>query len=59
MCRWLGALLTPPVECFCPPEGQKLLKHDKNQLGLDTNYLSVCTESEASIPFFKAMYADK
>ena len=30
MCRWLGALLTPPFECFCPPEGQKLPKHDKN-----------------------------
>ena len=31
MCRWLGALLTPPFECFCPPECQKLPKHDKNQ----------------------------
>ena len=31
MCRWLGALLTPPFECFSPPEGQKLPKHDKNQ----------------------------
>ena len=29
MCRWLGALLAPPFECFCPPEGQKLPKHDK------------------------------
>ena len=31
MCRWLGDQLTPSFECFCPPEGQKLPKHDKNQ----------------------------
>ena len=31
MCHWLVALLTPPFECFCPPEGQKLPKHDKSQ----------------------------
>ena len=29
--RWLGALLTTPSECFCPPEGQKLPNHDENQ----------------------------
>ena len=29
--RWLGVLLTPPSECFCPPEGQKLPNHDDNQ----------------------------
>ena len=21
--RWLGALVTPPFKCFCPPEGQQ------------------------------------
>ena len=26
--RWLGALVTPPFKCFCPPEGQKLPNHD-------------------------------
>ena len=29
--HWLGALVTPPLKCFCPPEGQKLPNHDKNQ----------------------------
>ena len=29
--RWLGALVTPPVKCFCLPEGQKLPNHDENQ----------------------------
>ena len=29
--RWLGALVTPPFKCFCPPEGQKLPNHDENQ----------------------------
>ena len=29
--RWLGALLTPSSECFCPPEDQKLPNHDENQ----------------------------
>ena len=24
-------LITPPFKCFCPPEGQKLPNHDKNQ----------------------------
>ena len=47
--RWLGALLTPPSECFCPPEGQKLPNHDEISSGQDTHYISVCTKSEASI----------
>ena len=25
------ALVTLPFKCFCPPEGQKLPNHDKNQ----------------------------
>ena len=29
--RSLGALVTPPFKCFCPPEGQKLPNHDENQ----------------------------
>ena len=27
----LFTLVTPPFKCFCPPEGQKLPNHDKNQ----------------------------
>ena len=27
----MGALVTPPFKCFCPPEGQKLPNHDENQ----------------------------
>ena len=34
---------------FCPPQGQKLPKHEKINRGQDTYYLSVCTKSEASV----------
>ena len=49
--RWLGALPTPPSECFCPPEGQKL----PNQ---DTHYISVYQIWGLYI-IFEAMNAEK
>ena len=58
LCRWLGALLTPPLKCFCPPEGQKLPKHDKSDRGQDTHYLSVYQIWGLYI-ICKAMNADK
>ena len=30
---WRGALLTPPFECFWPPQGHKFPDHDGNQYG--------------------------
>ena len=56
MCRWLGSLLTPPFEFFCPPEGQKLPKHEKNQQG---SRHSLFSQIWGFYIFFKAMNADK
>ena len=59
MCRWLGALLTPPFKCFCPPEGQKLPKHDKN-LQESRNSLFECVYQIWGLYIiFEAMNADK
>ena len=58
MCRWLGALLTPPFECFCPPGGQKLSKPDKNQQG-SRHSLSECVYQIWGLYIIlKAMNAD-
>ena len=59
MCRWLGALLTPPFECFCPPEGQKLPKHDKNQEGSRHSLFECVYQIWGLYIIFKAMNADK
>ena len=59
MCHWLGALLTPPFECFCPPEGQKLPKDDKSQKG-SRHWLFECVYQIWGLYIiFKAMNADK
>ena len=58
MCRWLGALLTPPLECFCPPEGQKLPKHDKSQKGSRHSLFECVYEIWGLYIIFKAMNAD-
>ena len=58
MCHWLGALLAPPFECFCPPEGQKLPKHDKSQQG-SRHSLFECVYQIWGLYIFKAMNADK
>ena len=59
MCRWLGALLTHPFECFCPPEGQKLPKHDKNQQGSRPSLFECVYQIWGLHIIFMAMYADK
>ena len=65
MCHWLGALLTPPFECFCPPEGQKLSKHDKSQQGSRHSPFECVSLFECVYQIwglyiiFKAMNADK
>ena len=59
MCRWLGALLTPPFECFCPPEGQKLPKEDKNQQGSRHSLFECVYQIWSLCIIFKAMNADK
>ena len=59
MCRWLGALLTPPFECFCPPEGQKLPKHDKSQYGSRHSLFECVYQIWGLYIIFKAMNADK
>ena len=59
LCRWLGALLTPPFECFCPPEGQKLPKHEKNQQGSRHSLFECVYQIWALSIIFKAMNADK
>ena len=48
-----GSSTNSPFWVFLSTRGQKLPKHDKNQQGQDTHYLSVCTKSEASIYFLK------
>ena len=58
-CRWLGALLTPPFECFCPPEGQKLPKHDKNLQGSRHSLFECVYQIWGFYIIFKGMYADK
>ena len=59
MCRWLGALLTPLFECFCPWEGQKLPKHDKNQQGSRHSLFECVYQIWGLYIIFKAMHADK
>ena len=59
MCHWLGALLTPPFQCFCPPEGQKLPKHDKSQLGSRHSLFECVYQIWGLYIIFKAMNADK
>ena len=59
MCGWLGALLTPPLECFCPPEGQKLPKEDKNQQGSRHSLFECVYQIWSLCIIFKAMNADK
>ena len=59
MCRWLGALLTPPFECFCPPEGQKLPKHDKNLQESRHSLFECVYQIWGLYIIFEAMNADK
>ena len=59
MCRWLGALLTPPFECFCPPESQKLPKHDKNQQESRHSLFEYVYQIWGLYIIFEAMNADK
>ena len=59
MCCWLGALLTPPFECFCPPEGQTLPKHDKNQQGSRHSLFECVYQIWGLYIILKAMNADK
>ena len=59
MCRWLGALLTPLFKCFCPPEGQKLPKHDENQHGSRHSLFECVYQIWGLYIIFKAMDADK
>ena len=59
VCRWLGALLTPHFECFCPPEGQKLPKHDKNMSGSRHSLFECVYQIWGIYIIFKGMYADK
>ena len=59
VCRWLGALLTPPFKCFCPPEGQKLPKHDKNLSGSRHSLFECVYQIWGIYIIFKGMYADK
>ena len=58
MCRWLGALLTPPFECFCPPKGQKLPKEDNQQRSRHSLFEWVYQIWSLCI-IFKAMNANK
>ena len=57
--RWLGALVTPPFKCFCPPEGQKLPNHDENQLGSRHSQYKCVYQIWGFYMIFKAMNADK
>ena len=59
VCRWLGALLTPPFKCFCPPEGQKLPKHVKNQQVSRHSLFECVYQIWGLYIIFKAMNADK
>ena len=60
MCHWLGTLLTPPFECFCPPEGQKLPKHDKQvNRGSRHSLFEYVYQIWGLYIIFKAMNADK
>ena len=59
MCCWLGALLTPPFECFCPPESQKLPKHDKNQQESRHSLFECVYQIWGLYIIFEAMNADK
>ena len=56
---WLGALLSPPFECFCPPEGQKLPKHDENQKGSRHSLFGCMYQIWGLYITFKAMNTDK
>ena len=59
MCRWLGALLTSFFECFCPPEGQRLPKHDKNQYGSRHSPFKCVYQTWGLYIILKAMYAHR
>ena len=59
ICRWLGALLTPPFKCFCPTEGQILHKHDKNQQGSRHSMFDCVYQIWILYILFKAMNAYK
>ena len=59
MCHWLGALLIPPFECFCPPEGQKSPMHDKSQQGSRHSLFECMYQIWGLYIIFKAMNADK
>ena len=54
-----GALLTPPFECFCAPEGQKLPKHDKNQQGSRHSLFECVYQIWGLYIIFKAMDVGK
>ena len=49
MCRWLGALLTLPFECFVHQRATNCPSMTKINMGQYTHYLSVCTKSESTI----------
>ena len=57
--RWLGALVTPPFKCFCPPEGQKLPNHDENHHGSRHSQYKCVYQIWGLYMIFKAINADK
>ena len=57
--RWLGALLTPSSECFCPPEGQKLPNHDENQWRSRHSLYKCVYQIWGLYIIFEAMNAEK
>ena len=57
--HWLGALVTPPFKCFCPPEGQNLPNHDENQQGSRHSHYKCVYQIWGLYMIFRAMNADK
>ena len=59
MCHWLGALSTPPFECFCPPEGQKFAQAWQKSIGVKTLTIECVYQIWGLYIIFKAMNADE
>ena len=55
----VGSSTNSPFRVLLSTRGPKIAHAWQKSVGVKTHYLSVCTKSEASIYFFKAMYADK
>ena len=54
-----GSSTNSPFWVFCPPKGQKLLKHDKNKQGSRHSLFECVHQIWGLYIIFMAMYADK